>query len=82
MSLNHIPATSEENVYSPLVKHDPKRYTHPDTHSSTVYNSQDIEATLKSINRGMDEEDEVCAYVCACVRAYVCACVLSRFSCV
>ena len=48
---------------------------HPDVHSSTVYHSQDIEATLKSINRGMDK-DVVCVYVCMCVHA----CVLSHFS--
>ena len=48
---------------------------HPDVHSSTVYHSQDIEATLKSIHRGMDK-DVVCVYVCT----YVHACVLSCFS--
>ena len=26
-------------------KHDPKGYMHPDVHCSTVYNSQDMEAT-------------------------------------
>ena len=26
-------------------KHDPKGYTHPNVHCSTVYNSQDLEAT-------------------------------------
>ena len=31
-------------------------------HSSTVYNSQDMEATQTSINRGMDKEDTVYIY--------------------
>ena len=30
---------------------------HPNVHCSTIYNSQDMEATLMSINRGMDKED-------------------------
>ena len=29
------------------------RYMHPSVHSSTIYNFQDMEATLISINRGM-----------------------------
>ena len=32
---------------------------HPIVHSSTVYNSQDMEATQVSINRRMDKEDVV-----------------------
>ena len=31
-------------------------------HYSTVYNSQDMDATSMSINRGMDEEDAVHIY--------------------
>ena len=31
-------------------------------HSSTVYNSQDMEATQTSISRGMDKEDMVYIY--------------------
>ena len=34
---------------------------HPSVHCSTIYNSQDIEATSMSINRGMDK-DVVCTY--------------------
>ena len=34
-----------------------KRYMHPYVQSSTVYNSQDMEATEVSISRWMDEED-------------------------
>ena len=30
---------------------------HPDVHCNTIYNSQDMEATSMSINRGMDKED-------------------------
>ena len=33
-----------------------KRYTHPSVHSSSVYNSQDMDATWMSINRGMDKD--------------------------
>ena len=40
-------------------KHDPKGYMHPNVHCSTVYNSQDIEATEMSIDRGIDKEDVV-----------------------
>ena len=36
-----------------------KRYPDPNLHCSTIYNSQDLEATLMSINRGMDKEDVV-----------------------
>ena len=36
-----------------------KRYMHPFVHSSAIYNSQDMETTLMSINRGMDKEDVV-----------------------
>ena len=32
-----------------------RRYMHPNLHCSTIYNSQDMEATYTSINRGMDE---------------------------
>ena len=32
---------------------------HPNVLCSTVYNSQDMEATKMSINRGMDKEDVV-----------------------
>ena len=35
---------------------------HPYVHSSTIYSSQDTEATSMSIHRWMDEEDMV--YVC------------------
>ena len=36
-----------------------KRYMHPYVHSSTIYKSQDVEATQMSINRWMDKEDVV-----------------------
>ena len=29
---------------------------HPDVHCSTIYNSQNMEATLMSINRGMEKD--------------------------
>ena len=36
--------------------HNSKRYMHPNVHCNTIYNSQDIEATRMSINRGMDKD--------------------------
>ena len=36
-----------------------KRYMHPYAHSSTIYNSQDMETILMSIDRWMDKEDVV-----------------------
>ena len=42
--------------------HNLKRYLHPNVHCSTVYNSQDMEATYMSTNRGMDKEDVVHIY--------------------
>ena len=43
---------------------------HPNLHCSTVYDSQDMEATLMSIDRGMDKEGVcVCVCVCVCARA-------------
>ena len=37
--------------------HDPEEYMHPSVHCSTVYNnSQDMEATLMSIDRGMNKD--------------------------
>ena len=29
---------------------------HPNVHYSTIYNSQDMEATYMSVNRGMDKD--------------------------
>ena len=37
--------------------HSLKGYTHPSVYNSTVYNSWDVEATLKSIDRELDKED-------------------------
>ena len=42
--------------------HNSKRYRHPNIHCSTIYNSQDMEATKMSINRGMNKEDVVHIY--------------------
>ena len=36
-----------------------KRYMHPIVRSSTIYNSQDMEATEMPIDRRMDKEDVV-----------------------
>ena len=39
-----------------------KRYIHPNVHGSSVYNSQDMEATQISINGWMDKGDVVHIY--------------------
>ena len=39
--------------------HNSKRYMHPNVHCSTIYNSQDMEATWMSINRWKDKEDAI-----------------------
>ena len=39
-------------------KHNSKRCTHPNVHS-TIYNSQDTEATYVSTDKGMDKQDVV-----------------------
>ena len=36
----------------------------PNVHGSTVYNTQGMEATQMSTDRGMDEEDAESVYVC------------------
>ena len=35
---------------------------HPNMHCGTIYNSQDMEATKMSINRGIKKEDAVHRY--------------------
>ena len=40
-------------------KHNSKIYMHPNIHCSTIYNSQDMEATYMSVNRGTDKADVV-----------------------
>ena len=43
--------------------HNLKRYRDPSVHCSAICNSQDMEATYTSINRGMDKEVVVHIYV-------------------
>ena len=52
---SHLRHISGEN-------HGLKGYSHPSVHHCTVYNSQDMEATQMSINRGMDKKDVVRIY--------------------
>ena len=40
-------------------KHNSERFIHSSVHTSIVYNSQDMEASEVSINRGMDKENMV-----------------------
>ena len=39
-----------------------ERYTHPSVHSSPVYGSQDMEATIMSVDRWRDKENVVCIH--------------------
>ena len=41
----------------PKDNHNSKRYMHPNVHCRAINNSQDMEATYMSINRGMDKAD-------------------------
>ena len=43
----------------PGESHNLKIYMHPSVHCSTIYSSQDMEATLMSIDIWMDTEDMV-----------------------
>ena len=54
LTLGHI-SGEDENSNS-------KRYMHPKVHWSTIYNSQDMEATWVSTDRGMDKENVVHIY--------------------
>ena len=47
--------------------HNFKRYLNLSVHCSTIYNSQDMEATKMSINGGMDKDD----VVCVCIYIYI-----------
>ena len=49
-------------AYSPERKQNLKRYMHSNVHGSTIYNSQDMEATYMSTDRVMDKEDVVHTY--------------------
>ena len=42
--------------------HNLNKYLNPNVHCSSIYNSQDMEATLMSTNRGMDREDGIHLY--------------------
>ena len=39
-----------------------KRYLHPNSRNSTIYNNQDMETTQMSINRALDKEDAAHVY--------------------
>ena len=43
--------------HTPWENHNSKRCVYPSAHSSTVYNSQDMEATWMSTDRWMDKDD-------------------------
>ena len=46
---------SHSQAYTQRKTHNLKRYVHPNIYCSTVYNSQDMEATYMSIKRLMDK---------------------------
>jgi len=46
----------------PRENHTSKRYVYPNIHSSTIYNSQDMEATSMPIDKWMDKEYMVHTY--------------------
>ena len=46
-------------AYIPGENHNSKRHMHPNIHSGTTYNSQDMETTEMPINRGMNKENVV-----------------------
>ena len=60
IDLPYDPAIPLLGIY--LEKTTLKRYIHPNVHSSTIYYSQDMEATWVSINRWMGKEDVVYIY--------------------
>ena len=39
-----------------------KTYMHLNVHSNSIYNSEELEATQVTINRGMDKEDVIYIY--------------------
>ena len=45
-----------------MIQQSRRRYMHLNVHNSTIYNSQDMEATYMSIDRWMDKEDMVRIY--------------------
>ena len=55
-----------------------KKYTHPNVHSSTTYNSQDMETTQVPIKDYWFKKSGVCI-VCVCV--CVCVCTYTWFVC-
>ena len=52
-----------EYIYGQIKNTNSKRYTYPNVHSSSIFNSQDMEATQESMNRWMDIENVVCMHV-------------------
>ena len=45
-------------------------YVHHNVHCSTIYSSQDMEATSVHVDRGTDKED-VCVCVCVYTHTYI-----------
>ena len=51
--------STSEHIFEENKNTNLERYMHLNVHSSFIYNSQDMEATQVSINRGMDKEDMI-----------------------
>ena len=62
IELPYDPAIPLLDIYPEKAKTNLRRYVHPGVHSSTIYNSQDMETTQVPINRQMDKEDVVHIY--------------------
>ena len=51
--------STSEHIFEENKNTNLERYMHLNVHSSFIYNSQAMEATQVSINRGMDKEDMI-----------------------
>ena len=51
IELAYDPAIPLLGIYEKNKNTNPKRYMHPNVHSSIIYDSQDVEATSVPINR-------------------------------
>ena len=60
-----IPTTG----HMPWENHNSKRHMYSNVHCSSIYNSQDMEATYMSINRWIHKE--VVVYICIYIHTYI-----------
>ena len=62
VSFVYFHASNPPIGHIPWENHNSKRYKYPNAHCSSIYNSQDREATWMSMNRGLDKENVVYIY--------------------